>query len=98
CEGSESGGKSKCVGTVPATSGKSGSVEVGTSRKNSNRGNTSSPEEWRNTPFNGKVIDQLANEVEKQLEYYHAQTKQLEERLKELRELSGELEKINNSD
>lgn len=60
--------------------------------------NTATSKESGTSSVNGKVIDQLADEVKKQLEYHHAQTKQLEDKLKELQKLSGQLEEIKNSE
>lgn len=86
------------VGDVSGASRELGVVEVGVSRENSERGDTVTSKKWGNNANDGKVIDQLANEVEAEINYYKSHVSKLESRLKELRELSGELNKISNSE
>ncbi len=90
--------KPEILGQIEATSGRSGFNKVAVSGENSRRRNTPSPEQRQNSSVDGKVIDQLADEVEKEISYHKSQVSNLEGRLKELRKLSGELEEINNSD
>ena len=77
---------------------KLGADEVAIGGENCRRGNTATSKQCESTSIDGKVIDQLASEVEKEISYHESQVHDLKSRLKELRKLSGELEKTNNSD
>lgn len=98
CQGSKFSNKSECLGAIPGVSGKLGSVEVGVSREDSDGRDTLTSEEWGDTQVSGKVIDQLADEVDREIEYHKTQIGQLENRSSKLRQLSSELKEVNNSD
>lgn len=87
-----------CVGTVTRVGREYENNKVAVGGKDSDWRDTTSSTERGDNASDGKVIDQLADEVEKEINYYKSHVSKLESRLKELRELSGELNKIRNSD
>lgn len=94
----ESEGSPGCVGTTTRVSREHENNKVVIGGKDSDWRNTPASRERGDNANDGKVIDQLADEVEKEISYYKSHVSKLESRLKELRELSGELNKIRNSD
>ncbi len=86
------------LGEVQIVGGKYGADKVSISGKDCRRGNPVASKQQGVDPSDGGVLDQLANEVEKEIEYHDTQLSQLRIRLKELRQLSDELKEANNSE
>ena len=90
--------KSTVLGKVETTCGTYGTNEVAINREDCRGGDSTARRQRKDNSIDGKVIDQLASKIESEISYHESQVDDLKSRLKELRDLSGDLNKTDNSD
>ncbi len=98
CKRSELSSKTEGVGNVSTLSGKSRANPLGIGRENSHRGDSSQSGKCQDTSINGKVINQLVDQLQRELAYHRDQVSHIENRLEELQQLSGELKEITDTE
>lgn len=87
-ERSKSKSEPSSMGTLSGASAEHGTHPIRASRKNSNKSNTVVAGEGSLEGISGKIIGQLVEETDKQLAYHKEQIKALEERRRELQQIS----------
>ncbi len=86
--------QSRGLGEAPRNGRRARNDSFFVGRENSAQRNTVASTERGDNRVDGKIIDQLAIEIEEEIFYYKSRASRLEGRLNELRKLSGQLKEI----
>lgn len=82
------------MGEIEGSSRKSGLDKVSTGREDCREGNTAARKKRGGATLDGGVLEQLIEELKRELTYHQNQVTRIESRLEELLQLSDELNNI----